>query len=124
MRVPLLTLLLLATPILASAEGGPDISGNWARSDGKTRVNISSCGNQLCVTNTWIKDPSGSEAVGDKLVMTLTPQGASSLTGSAYDVKRDTNYSLQISAQNGRMQTTGCMLVGMVCKSMGWARTQ
>lgn len=124
MRIPLLAVLLLATPILASAEGGPDISGNWVRSDGKTRVNIASCGNQLCATNTWIKDSSVREAVGDKLVMTLTPQGASSLAGSAYDVKRDTNYSMEISVQNDRMQTTGCMLVGVVCKSMGWARTR
>jgi len=124
MRIPLLAILLLAAPVLASAAGGPDISGNWARSDGKTRVNVASCGNQLCVTNTWIKDPSGSEAVGDRLVMTLTPQGASSLAGSAYDVKRDMQYSMQISIENDRMQTTGCMLVGVVCKSMGWTRTR
>ena len=122
MRIPLLIALLAAIPVLASAEGGPDISGNWARSDGKTRVSVTPCGNQFCVTNTWIRDPTGSEAVGDRLVMTLTPQGASSLAGSAYDVKRDTNYSMQISVQNDRMQTTGCMMVGMVCKSMAWTR--
>ena len=124
MRIPLLIVLLAAVPILASAEGGPDISGNWTRSDGKTRVRVVSCGNQICVTNTWVKDASGGEAVGDKLIMTLAPQGTSALAGSAYDVKRDASYSLQISVQNDQMQTRGCMLVGVVCKSLNWIRAQ
>jgi len=124
MRIPLLIVLLAAIPVLASAEGGPDISGDWARSDGKTRIRVVSCGNQICATNTWIRDPSGSEAVGDKLIMTLAPQGASTLAGSAYDVKRAASYSLQISVQNDQMQTRGCMLEGVVCKSLSWVRAQ
>jgi uncharacterized protein (DUF2147 family) len=124
MRIPLLIALLVAIPTLASAEGGPDISGNWTRSDGKTRVRVASCGNQICVTNTWVKDPSGGEAVGDKLIMTLAPQSTSTLAGSAYDVKRDANYSLEISVQDNRMQTRGCMLVGLACKSLNWIRAQ
>ena len=124
MRTPLLIALLAALPIVASAEGGPDISGNWTRSDGKTRVRVASCGDQICVTNTWVKDPGGGEAVGDKLIMRLAPQGASTLAGSAYDVRRDARYSLQISVQNDQMQTRGCMLEGVVCKSLSWIRAQ
>ena len=119
-----LTLLLLAIPALASAQGGPDISGNWTRSDGNVRMSVVSCGDQICATNTWIKDPSSGEAVGDKLIMKLAPQDASTLAGSAYDVRRDANYSLQISVQNDRMKTRGCMLVGVVCKSLSWIRAQ
>jgi uncharacterized protein (DUF2147 family) len=124
MRTSLLIALLVTIPNLASAEGGPDISGNWTRSDGKTRVRVASCGNQICATNTWVKDPSGGEAVGDRLIMTLAPQGTSTLAGSAYDVKRDASYSLEISVQNDQMQTRGCMLVGVLCKSLNWIRAQ
>ena len=123
MRIPIL-IVLLAIPILANATGGPDISGNWTRSDGTVRMNVAACGNQICATNTWIQDPSRGEAVGDKLIMTLAPQGTTMLAGSAYDVRRDANYSLQISVQNEQMQTRGCMLVGVVCKSLSWIRTQ
>jgi uncharacterized protein (DUF2147 family) len=124
MRIPFLIALLATIPTLASADGGPDISGNWTRSDGNVRMSVASCGNQICATNTWIKDPSSGEAVGDKLVMTLAPQDASTLAGSAYDVKRDAKYSLQISVQNDQMKTQGCMLAGVVCKSLSWVRAQ
>jgi len=124
MRIPLLIALLTAVPTLASAAGGPDISGNWTRSDGNVRMSVASCGAQICATNTWIKDPSKGEAVGDKLVMTLAPQGASTLAGSAYDVRRDAKYTVQISVQNDQMQTRGCMLEGVVCKSLSWVRAQ
>ena len=124
MRIPLLIALLAAIPILASAQGGPDISGNWTRSDGTVRMSVVSCGNQICATNTWIKDPNSGEAVGDKLIMTLAPHGTSVLAGSAYDVRRAASYSVQISVQNDQMQTRGCMLVGVVCKSLNWIRAQ
>jgi uncharacterized protein (DUF2147 family) len=120
----MLIVLLSAIPILASAAGGPDISGNWTRSDGTVRMNVASCGNQICAINTWIKDPNSGEAVGDKLIMTLAPQGETMLAGSAYDVRRDAKYSLQISVQNDQMHTRGCMLVGVVCKSLSWIRGQ
>ena len=124
MRMTLLIALLAAIPIVANAESGPDISGNWTRSDGKTRVRVASCGNQICATNIWVKDSSGGEAVGDKMIMTLAPQGNSTLAGSAYDVKRDASYSLEISVQNDRMKTRGCMLLGVLCKSLSWIRDQ
>src|SRR3954453_1134132 len=124
MRTSLLIALLAAMPVLASAEGGPDISGTWARSDGKTRVRVTPCGNQLCATNTWIKDSSVHESVGDRLIMSLTPQDGSTLAGSAYDVRRDASYSLQISVQNDQMQTRGCMLEGVLCKSVNWVRAR
>jgi uncharacterized protein (DUF2147 family) len=124
MRIRILIVLLAAIPILANAEGGPDISGNWTRSDGTVRMRVASCGNQICAINTWIKDANSGEAVGDKLIMTLAPQGTTRLAGSAYDVRRDASYSLQISVQDEQMQTRGCMLVGVVCKSLSWIRAQ
>jgi uncharacterized protein (DUF2147 family) len=124
MRISWLIAMLVAIPTLASAEGGPDISGNWTRSDGTVQMSVVSCGNQICATNTWVRDPGSGEAVGDKLIMTLAPQGTSTLAGSAYDVRRAASYSVQISVQNDRMQTRGCMLVGIVCKSLNWIRAQ
>jgi uncharacterized protein (DUF2147 family) len=72
-----------AAPAIANS-----IDGVWLRGDGNARVRIEACGSQVCATNLWIGDTSGGEEVGDKLVMTLSPQPDGSFTGTAYDPKR------------------------------------
>lgn len=111
---------LIAPSLLANAS--PDISGNWLRSDGTARIHIAPCGPQLCATNTWIKDASHDEQVGDQLIMTLQPQGDSSLTGAAFDVRRKLNYSMNIVIDQHSMVSRGCMVSGVVCKTMSWTR--
>jgi uncharacterized protein (DUF2147 family) len=130
----LLALLLVAVPAFAGAQdtsvatappAPSEISGTWMRSDGSARINVVSCGGQMCATNTWLRETNGDEAVGDKLVMSLTPSGQGAFAGFGYDVKRDKKYSLQISLEDGgRMKTEGCMLAGIVCKTMRWKRLQ
>ena len=112
---------LLAAPLLAST--GPDISGNWLRTDGTARINIASCGEQICAVNTWMKDTIGDEKVGDRLVMTLEPLSDSRLSGAAFDVRRNRSYSLDITIDRNSMQTHGCLIKGIVCKTMSWNRT-
>ena len=112
---------LLAAPLLAST--GPDISGNWLRTDGTARINVSSCGAQICAVNTWIKDTIRDEKVGDQIVMTLEPRGGSNLSGAAFDVRRNRSYSIDITVDRNTMQTHGCLIKGIVCKTMSWNRT-
>jgi uncharacterized protein (DUF2147 family) len=114
---------LIAT--YASAAVPPDLTGNWMRADGGARIEISRCGTKLCATNTWVRDTNGGEAPGDKIVMTLEQQSDAVLNGEAFDQKRDRTYAMRISIpQAGRMTTRGCVLIGMVCKTIDWTRTQ
>jgi uncharacterized protein (DUF2147 family) len=114
---------LIAT--YASAAVAPDLTGNWMRADGGARIEISRCGTKLCATNTWVRDTNGGEAPGDKIVMTLEQQSDAVLNGEAFDQKRDRTYAVRISIpQAGRMTTRGCVLIGMVCKTIDWTRTQ
>ena len=46
----------------------------------------------------------------------------SSMTGTAYDPQRKLNYSLEINVQSQSMQTRGCVLAGILCKSVNWTR--
>jgi uncharacterized protein (DUF2147 family) len=112
---------LLAAPLLASTS--PDISGNWLRTDGTARIKIASCGAQICAVNTWIKDTIRDERVGDRLVMTLEPLSDSKLFGAAFDVRRNRSYSIDITIDRNSMQTRGCLIKGIVCKTMSWNRT-
>lgn len=102
----------------AAFAAGPQ--GVWLRDDGNAQVEFAPCGDKLCATNLWIKDTSGGEEVGDKLVMTLQAKTATALTGTAYDRKRDRTYSLTITMGRGSMTTRGCILGGLLCKRVNW----
>jgi uncharacterized protein (DUF2147 family) len=113
--------LVVADP---AAVASPDLAGDWARDDGAARIAITQCGTQLCATNTWVRDSSGGEAVGDKLVMTLKRSSDSVWDGEARDQKRNLTLSMRISVSEGnKMITYGCVLFGVVCKTVNWTRS-
>jgi uncharacterized protein (DUF2147 family) len=114
--------VLLAGPD-AGAVSGASIMGAWMRADGGARISVEPCGERFCAVNTWIKDPSKGEAVGDRLVMTLQPRDPVRLAGEAFDEKRGLKYSLLISVAENAMTTQGCVLSGIVCKTMNWTRS-
>lgn len=117
-----LAILLTNMPV-AFAGANSDAVGNWSRDDGTTRISISPCGSDLCAVNTWVRDPNGKEKVGDKLVLTMQPSAGPKLQGQAYDVRRQAHYKMTITLSGNTMQTSGCVLLGLVCKSVGWTRT-
>ncbi len=108
----------------ALAASAPDPSGTWNRGDGNAKVRIAPCGSNICATNVWIKDTSGGEAVGDKLVMTLKPKSADTLSGKAYDAKRAMTYAIQLKVAGQSLVTRGCVVGGLVCKSVNWSRAR
>jgi uncharacterized protein (DUF2147 family) len=108
----------------ALAASVPDPSGTWNRGDGNAKVRIAPCGSNICATNVWIKDTSGGEAVGDRLVMTLKPKSADTLSGKAFDPKRDLTYAIQVKVAGQRLVTRGCIAGGLVCKSVNWSRAR
>jgi uncharacterized protein (DUF2147 family) len=100
----------------------PDPSGTWMRGDGNAKVRIAPCGANICATNQWIKDTSGGENVGDKLVMTVKPKSADTLSGKAFDPKRNLTYSIQVTVKKSALVTRGCIVGGLLCKNVNWSR--
>jgi len=117
-------LFLVSFSGAAFAASAPDPSGTWNRGDGNAKVRIAPCGSNICATNVWIKDTSGGEAVGDKLVMTLKPKSADTLTGKAFDAKRALTYAIQLKVAGQKLVTRGCLVGGLVCKSVNWSRAR
>ncbi len=102
---------------------GDSVYGNWARGDGQARVRIARCGGALCAINTWIRDESSGEHVGDRLVMNVTGDPAASMSGTAYDPQRKLSYNVEIEMLGPQsMRTKGCMLAGLLCKTVSWSR--
>ena len=116
-------LIVCALLFPAAALASPnDIFGTWMRGDGAARVKMATCGSDICATNIWIKDPVGQkEKVGDRLVFKIAPKG-DAWTGSGYDPQRDLNLSATLKASGDSMQTTGCVLGGIICRSTQWTR--
>ena len=122
----ILALVLVGSAIVvagsAGAGSGPTITGDWTRNDGASRITVGPCGELLCAVNTWIRDPADGELVGDRLVLALQQRDAGALTGEAFDERRKLRYSLLISVNGNAMTTQGCLLSGIVCKTMRWIR--
>lgn len=117
-------IIFVSFPGSAFAASAPDPSGIWNRGDGNAKVRIAPCGSNICATNVWIKDTSGGEAVGDKLVMTLKPKSADTLAGKAFDAKRSLTYAIQLKVAGKSLVTRGCVVGGLVCKSVNWSRAR
>jgi len=112
--------LVLAAPLARAADISPE--GNWSRGDGKARVRIEPCGNDLCAINTWIKPGVKDEKIGDKLIMTVKPATQGKWSGKAFDPQRNLTYRLSMDVGADRMTTRGCVLGGLVCKGVNWTR--
>jgi uncharacterized protein (DUF2147 family) len=111
-------LSLASCTALAAQERNPN--GVWLRNDGNARVRIAPCGVKICATNLWIKDTSKGEEVGDRLVMSLDRTSDTTLSGSAYDPKRDRTYAITVIVNSGSLTTRGCILGGVLCRDVGW----
>ncbi len=117
-----LGVILLATMLTTAANAAQeaDPTGVWMRDDGNARVRIAPCGKAICATNLWIKDTSKGEEVGDKLIMTLKAQSGTTLSGEAYDPKRDMSYAIKVTVGKNSLVTRGCIVAGMLCKDVTW----
>jgi len=122
MRITVLTAFsaLMMTAAAPHAQQSADPSGVWLRDDGNARVRIAPCGRNICATNLWIRDTSKGEEAGDRLVMSLQPKSPDTLSGTAYDAKRERTYSITVQVSDNSLLTRGCILGGILCKNVRW----
>jgi len=98
-------------------------SGVWLRADGAAKVRVRPCGQALCAINVWIRNP-GDENVGDRLVLNVKPAGPGLLEGAAFDPQRNLRFSSRITYSARQMTTRGCMLAGLLCRSVSWTKVR
>jgi uncharacterized protein (DUF2147 family) len=118
----LATLMTLAASGASFAE--QTYLGDWARSDGKTRIHVASCGAEVCARNTWVRHGVSGEKVGDRLILKVKPAGAGHWSGSAFDPQRKQDYAINVRVADKHMTTRGCVMGGFMCQSMNWSRHQ
>jgi uncharacterized protein (DUF2147 family) len=118
-RLAWIVMSFLTAATLAHAA---DAVGEWARDDGKTHVRFAPCGEFLCGTITWVRDPKGAGKVGQKVFFDLKPNGDNTWSGTAFNPDDGNNYSGELILKGSSLRTTGCALGGLICKHFDWTR--
>lgn len=116
-RLLILSLLLCATPAFAN-----DLSGTWLRDTGASRVKFAKCGDALCGTISWLKDTNGPAKLGQKIFYDMKPAGDGKWEGKAFNPEDGKTYSGKMSLSGATLTTAGCVMGGLICKSVSWSK--
>jgi len=119
-RAALAVLGLLAG--VASA-GAQEVVGVWERDTGASRVRFSKCGEALCGSLSWLKDQNGPAKVGQRIFYDMKPNGANKWSGSAFNPEDGKTYSGTMSLSGNTLTTAGCVMGGLICRSVKWNRS-
>ncbi|WMT75543.1 DUF2147 domain-containing protein [Bradyrhizobium sp. Ash2021] len=118
LSLALSTFLLTTSPSLAD-----DIFGTWLRDNGALQVKFEPCGDAICGNIVWVKPGSDSKAkVGQRLFFEMRPNGVNSWTGKAASPDSGSVYSGKMSIEGSGLNTSGCMVGGLICKSVNWKK--
>jgi uncharacterized protein (DUF2147 family) len=117
-------LVLSAFIVSSNLVHAADVTGEWMRTDGKGKVRFASCGEALCGTITWLKDPAGPAKVGQRVFFDMKPNGDNGWNGTAFNPEDGKQYSGKMTLSGGTLVTSGCALGGLICKSVAWTKVQ
>jgi uncharacterized protein (DUF2147 family) len=112
--------MLIAFAAPAAAQ---DVSGTWLRDTGASKVRFAKCGEAMCGTISWLKDPSGPAKLGQRIFYDMKPNGTGKWSGSAFNPEDGKTYSGTMSLAGDTLTTAGCVFGGMICRTVKWSRS-
>lgn len=115
-----LSLLFALAGVGCALAGDP--TGVWLREGGKATVRILPCGGALCGTVASVRDPDSQAKVGQRVFYGMTPSGDDKWFGRAFNPDDGKTYSGAMTLSGDHLTTAGCVLGGLICKSVGWSR--
>ena len=121
LRAIALVLMILASVGTASAGG---VTGTWLHQDGGSKVRFAPCGQALCGTIVWLKEANGPAKVGEKVFYDMVPAGGDNWTGKAFEPSSGKEYTGKMTLAGDSLTTAGCVLGGLICKSIVWSRAK
>lgn len=119
----LLACLALAALVNAALAG--DVVGEWARDDGKAKVRLASCGGDaICGSISWLRDKDDPGKVGQQVFFDMKPSGDNAWAGRAFNPEDGKTYSGKMTLSGDHLVTAGCVLGGLICRSLNWTRAR
>ncbi|HRJ69444.1 MAG TPA: DUF2147 domain-containing protein [Beijerinckiaceae bacterium] len=110
---------LIALPSAASAQS---LIGTWTRDSGASKVTFAKCGEAVCGTLSWLKDTSGKAKVGQRVFSNLKETAPGKYSGTAIDPEDGKQYNGTITVTGNTMKGGGCVLGGMICRTVVYNR--
>lgn len=110
----------LSTALAAPAHADP--TGVWLRDNGNSRVRFAKCGDNFCGTLVWVKDADSPSKPGQRIFYDMKESGANSWSGKAFNPEDGKTYSGKMTISGNTMTTSGCVLGGMICRSVSWRK--
>ena len=131
-----LLLALMSGPALAA-----DPSGTWMSEDGGTRVRITNCGESLCGSVVWLKEPTDKATgkpktdkhnpddakknrpmLGLQVILGMKPNGADRWSGQIYNADEGKTYRSNLMLQSPtKARVEGCVLQ-IICIGESWTK--
>lgn len=100
-----------------------EVTGTWLRENGESRVRFAKCGEMICGTVVWLKNPAESKSkVGLRVFSDMVPNGANAWTGKAFNPEDGKTYSGKMTLSGNALTTAGCVAGGWICRSVNWTR--
>jgi uncharacterized protein (DUF2147 family) len=124
MKVWATAVAIFAVGAVSDSALAGNVTGEWARVDGKANVRFAPCGAAVCGAITWLKDPAGPAKVGQKVFFDMKPAGDDKWTGSAFNPEDGGTYTGKMTLSGNSLNTAGCVLGGLICKSVDWKRVR
>ncbi|MGH6799526.1 MAG: DUF2147 domain-containing protein [Roseiarcus sp.] len=120
----LLVGLAFLTASAAGAAAG-DVTGIWARDDGRAKIRFSACGGEaVCGFLAWKRDAKGPGRIGEQVFFGMKPSGENAWAGTAFNPEDGKSYAGKMTLSGDQLTTAGCVLGGLICKSFGWTRAK
>lgn len=139
MRRLIIALALMALPLAAQA--APDVSGLWLNGDGDAAIQVQPCGEALCGTLVWLREPTDASGkplrdinnpdttkrsvplCGLPIFGGTKPAGTSWEQGWIYDPEEGRRYSLSLEAGEGdTLAVTGFVGLKALGRTEVWHR--
>lgn len=134
----LAALTLGVAPQAASAQSS-GITGNWTTQDGRAIVTIANCGSAICgrLSRILAPTPDGppvdennpNPRLRNRPVQGITVvsgfdqrQGNVWRGGEVYDPESGRSYSARMTLNGNRLDVTGCVAWGALCRTETWTR--
>lgn len=110
--------LMLGGTIVRAEEA----AGVWMRDDGASKIQFSPCGAALCGTVVWLKNANSKAHVGQQVFFDMTRADQNSWSGQAFNPEDGKTYSGKMVVSGHKLRTSGCVLGGLICKTVNWVR--
>ena len=128
-------LALFSTSALAG-----DPAGMWLTEDGEAKIKVAACGNAMCGSIAWLKEPNDKATnkpktdknnadaslrsrpiIGSPVLLSMKADGNDKWSGQLYNAEDGKTYSGNIALTGNTLKVQGCVTI--ICKTKTWTRT-